>query len=699
MLKERDYSPDRRYENNYRERRRSPEYRRSYVDYPQSPNRYRRNRNRSNEKSESDSETEWERTRRTTAFPLKRSTRTHTSGYHTDSSGAEETRHRSRSKTPPKVFKLQKRSSCWRDNARTKWRSPEDSQIPKSGKKLFIKEAPAPRIQLETPELEIGRGIFLIDSGAALNLITYKSLGKKALVTSRKRTEIIGLPEISVWTEGTTTLHLLGTPVHFYVVDRLPFHDVNGLLGSPYLLQERAEISFHYGTIVTYDQPIKPIKFYNHKDFKIFETPRKDGNVTGTKVCLPGRTTKQIAVKIANTTETEGYLPRIKSPKGIYIGEAAVYNHDGKCYVLATNTSEEDKEVIIPPQHIEPYDIFSSSEDEILYSQRTTPINTNERIRKIQETLNLKHLNSEEKKHALKIVKEFPDRFYLPGDGEIFQPIATSTQMEFPTLPPTTHHENIQQSDLISLQENAPIVRDKEIITIPPPLLETEEEEIDTTPTLMPMPIQAELALEPNVSRATDRRELKIPQLSFLDNLIPDLDQGPSNIKTQTGDDSYYEETDSEENTRESGCEIFSTPTTLSSGNGHYAHFISADCNMIQQTGKSLTDTGLINKEMLKRYNPKIGQILITPHEDSKIFSVVITNQFYEKPTKQQLTDALINLRSAIKQQGIKNIRMSTKGDGHDHLTTQEFQQLIKKVFRDTKIKITLCEGIRVKAS
>ncbi|XP_043263448.1 uncharacterized protein LOC122403783 [Colletes gigas] len=175
------------------------------------------------------------------------------------------------------------------------------------------------------------------------------------------------------------------------------------LLGSPFLAQEGAEISYYHKTLVTRNQPVKPIPFSNEDEFS-------------TKYRLPARTRQQITIKVANRGIKEGYLPRVKTPKEVFVGEAAVYTHDDICYAMATNTSEEDIELELEPQYLQPYEIWSSSDEDPVMSYETPPRKILNREKKIWENLKTNHLNREEQEHVHNLIQEFSDRFYLPGD-------------------------------------------------------------------------------------------------------------------------------------------------------------------------------------------------------------------------------------------------------------------------------------------
>ena len=112
-----------------------------------------------------------------------------------------------------------------------------------------------------------------------------------------------------------------------------------------------------------------------------------------------------------------GYIPRLKTPENIFIGNAIVTNHNQKSYVMATNSYEEDAKIEIPPQVLEPFEIPDEFEDffESDYSENEN-LPPQDRLTRMIEMLRLDHLNEEEKEHVKTLVSEYPQLFHLLGD-------------------------------------------------------------------------------------------------------------------------------------------------------------------------------------------------------------------------------------------------------------------------------------------
>ena len=107
----------------------------------------------------------------------------------------------------------------------------------------------------------------------------------------------------------------------------------NGILGRPYLKKEQAQLSFRNNTLVTISKPITPIPFIDEESRRAKEALKSEIKPFSRILEIQARTRQPIPVDIVNTKLSEGYLPKIETPKGIFIGEAIVTAHDRVCHV------------------------------------------------------------------------------------------------------------------------------------------------------------------------------------------------------------------------------------------------------------------------------------------------------------------------------------------------------------------------------
>ena len=130
-------------------------------------------------------------------------------------------------------------------------------------------------------------------------------------------------------------------------------------------------------------------------------------------------------VDIVNSEVGEGYLPKFNTPDGMHVGEAAITTQNGKCHVLAINTTEQDIEFCIPPQEIIPFDFYESPGDELsdseaenspAYPQKKLGGNYSEYVRRVIQGLHISHLTPEEKEYVFHWVEDYAEIFHLNGE-------------------------------------------------------------------------------------------------------------------------------------------------------------------------------------------------------------------------------------------------------------------------------------------
>ena len=121
------------------------------------------------------------------------------------------------------------------------------------------------------------------------------------------------------------------------------------------------------------------------------------------------RTTQPIAISVTNPEVVESYLPKLDTPEGLYLGEAAVSTHDGVFHAIVINTTENGIDIEIAPQEVIPFDFCEFpreefSDSELEYSTLGTPGHLSsyaECVERVKNSLHLSHLNDEEKNYIL----------------------------------------------------------------------------------------------------------------------------------------------------------------------------------------------------------------------------------------------------------------------------------------------------------
>ena len=94
-------------------------------------------------------------------------------------------------------------------------------------------------------------------------------------------------------------------------------------------------------------------------------------------------------------------------------------------------------------------------------------------------------------------------------------------------------------------------------------------------------------------------------------------------------------------------------------------------------------------KDELFRANAKIGQAAILNCDQNKfIYNLVTKEKYYGKPTYESLEQSLVFMRNHAVENKVHKIAMPKIGCGLDLLNWDVVSDLIKKVFRETNIKI-----------
>ena len=249
---------------------------------------------------------------------------------------------------------------------------------------------------------------FLVDTGAEVNLVKIQALNPRTVIVTHEAMTITRITKDSFNTEGSTEVTFFDKPIKVRVITSVLPVEVDGILGVDFLLAGSAKISFHHNAVITASRPIKPLRFINYD----FREPKS------CKFILRARTKTPVAINLQNTTLKTGYLPRIKTPDNIFIGEAVVNNLDKKYYVMAVNSYEEDAEVEIPPQELQPFELLEVSEDFFGSDESDTEtVPTKDQLQRIEDNLRFYHLNKEENEHVLALIKDYTSLFHLPGDS------------------------------------------------------------------------------------------------------------------------------------------------------------------------------------------------------------------------------------------------------------------------------------------
>ncbi|OXU17370.1 hypothetical protein TSAR_007675 [Trichomalopsis sarcophagae] len=172
-----------------------------------------------------------------------------------------------------------------------------------------------------------------------------------------------------------------------------------------------------YGPLGHEKFPVKSAISYYMK----YEFPFENENIepdTKMKISNPSHG-KTVPIQIPATKDSvvgEAYLRRITTVPGVYLGEAAVTNENRYCYAMAINTRDDQVEIEITPQYLEPFDM-SDDDDFFEFPLEGEPIiNQEDREKFIMDKVQQSYHTRQGLKQIQRIVTKYSHLFYLPGD-------------------------------------------------------------------------------------------------------------------------------------------------------------------------------------------------------------------------------------------------------------------------------------------
>ncbi|CAH1250920.1 OARD1 [Branchiostoma lanceolatum] len=130
--------------------------------------------------------------------------------------------------------------------------------------------------------------------------------------------------------------------------------------------------------------------------------------------------------------------------------------------------------------------------------------------------------------------------------------------------------------------------------------------------------------------------------------------------------------------------DLFSCPETDS-----LVHCISQDCHM----GKGIAV--LFKKkfgrvEELKRQGQKPGGVAVLKTEQRYVYYLVTKEKYWQKPTYRSLESSLKAMKAHCVQHQVSRLSMPRIGCGLDKLQWDRVSQMVKDIFSDTDVAITV---------
>jgi len=190
----------------------------------------------------------------------------------------------------------------------------------------------------------------MLDTGAQPNVIKIGSVNPKLKIDYFEKLQLTGITTSVVETIGSIKARILQVPVTFHVVaDDFPIIS-QGILGSSFFITNNAQIN--YGTnCVTWRNRTFP--------FKERES-----------IIVPPRTNTGFMIRISNPEIKTGYLPRLYTRDGVFMGDSLVTCVNNKAYARVINTLDEGVEILIPTIELqEVSSVANKPEDPLVVSR------------------------------------------------------------------------------------------------------------------------------------------------------------------------------------------------------------------------------------------------------------------------------------------------------------------------------------------
>jgi transposase InsO family protein len=247
---------------------------------------------------------------------------------------------------------------------------------------------------------------YLVDTGSEVSVIKKGKLrGDKMCRVSHIPLSGIGAGVVT--TRGSTGLRISVRDEIFeheflVVPDDFPI-PVDAILGLDFLTRQKITLDFDTGTVITQKHKLK----LENRNFS--STGPRGFKIARDRIKVPARTHKLINVGINSVNPC--IIANKKIANGVFLAACLVQPSGGNAKVSVANTTEEDIEL----EKLEfDYEEFSEVLEGSTQSKDLEV--SRERYEKLLKEISLVHLNKEEKKELLEVIKNNSSVFYLEGD-------------------------------------------------------------------------------------------------------------------------------------------------------------------------------------------------------------------------------------------------------------------------------------------
>lgn len=135
---------------------------------------------------------------------------------------------------------------------------------------------------------------------------------------------------------------------------------------------------------------------------------------------------------------------------------------------------------------------------------------------------------------------------------------------------------------------------------------------------------------------------------------------------------------------KEVNGDLFESPKSSS-----LAHCVAAD--FLMAAGIAVKFKSLFGQvDTLKSQNVKTGGVAVLKVSERYLYYLVTKVRSYEKPTYPDLMSSLSAMKDHMVNKGVKELAMPQIGCGLDGLSWDKVEKMIKQVFQETDVEITV---------
>ena len=116
----------------------------------------------------------------------------------------------------------------------------------------------------------------------------------------------------------------------------------------------------------------------------------------------------------------------------------------------------------------------------------------------------------------------------------------------------------------------------------------------------------------------------------------------------------------------------------------NWVHFITEDLSLDSDNNLVLLDPEAISQNELSKFNPQVGDGIVSPYRNRNIFSLVISANRREAITPKNLATCLKTLESKLRDLDIHAIRIGKCGEIIDSIPKRSLERRAEEIFRWT---------------